>query len=164
MHSVADSDSTGFDALVCCLLSWLHRRQPPGEPQRARDEPAISRMQGRLRRTKRASRLAAAAATRFSAAMDFPAFLCRIRGFPAMLWPVQRVANSRVRAYRAFCRNAGSEFSGAATRSLMYSRCMSTMLARPKRFAVTGPRRRGIRHCRPVTSLSVTNTRVERTC
>jgi hypothetical protein len=39
---------------------------------------------------------------RFSAAVDFPAFLCKIRDFPAMLWPVLRVANSRVRALPGF--------------------------------------------------------------
>jgi len=32
--------------------------------------------------------------------VDFPAFLCRIRGFPAMPWPDIRVADTRVRVYR----------------------------------------------------------------
>jgi hypothetical protein len=35
---------------------------------------------------------------RFCTAVDFPAFLCRIRDFPAMLWPDVRVASTRVRA------------------------------------------------------------------
>ncbi len=71
----------------------------------------------------------AACRTAFLAAVDFPAFLCRIRDFPAMhgpysTWPVSGCASTGLPVLTldriARCRPAFR---------LMYPRCMSTMLA-----------------------------------